>query len=217
MYDSRTARENMIHSQLRPNRVYSRPLLEAMFTVQRELFVPQQLEKVAYIDEDITLTENRYLIEPTTFARLVQAAAIDKSCTVLDIGCASGYSAAVLSLLAKSVVAVEENPDLFRYAQQRLAVNTYANVTLIQNSHAEGAPGHGPFDVIFIGGLVEHVPDALLNQLAPNGRLVTVIADDGIGRAATFRKAGRTLAEVADFDAMIPPMPGFGKPHTFVL
>lgn len=217
MYDSRVARENMIRSQLRPNRIYSVPLLEAIFNVARETFVPPHLQKVAYIDEDIAISPDRYLIEPVTFARLVQIANIDADTAVLDIGCGTGYSTAVISRLAKSVVAIEENALLFQQAQQNLTGKGFGNATVINAPHSEGYAAKAPFDVIFIGGRLEMIPDFLIDQLAPEGRLVTVMEEDGVGRAVTIRKTSKTLAEMVDFDAMIPLMPGFARKRTFAL
>lgn len=217
MYDSRVARENMIRSQLRPNRVYSRPLLQAVYAVEREAFVPAHLQKVAYIDEDLLIASGRYMIEPVTFARLAQIAGINDASRVLDIGCGTGYSTAVISRLARHVVAIEENPALFQQAQQNLSGKPYGNVTLLNAPHRDGFAAQGPYDIIFIGGRVEEIPQTLIDQLAPEGRIVTVLEEDGVGRAVTIRKTSRTLAEMIDFDAMIPLMPGFVRPRGFSL
>src|SRR5690606_30153493 len=120
MKDYSAARFNMVEGQVRPNRVTDAALIDAMLEVPRELFVPEAVRAVAYVDEDVPIGGGRYLAEPMVFARLVQEAAIEPGDVVLDVGCASGYSTAVLARLAGTVVALESDPELARLAARNL-------------------------------------------------------------------------------------------------
>ena len=119
------ARAHMIESQLRPNKVMDGRVLRAFAEIRRELFVPQHLRVVAYIDEDLPLGSGRYLTEPMVAARLLQAATIERTDTVLIVGTGMGYEAALAAMLARSVVALEEDPELARRARAALVEHSH--------------------------------------------------------------------------------------------
>ncbi|WCL55798.1 protein-L-isoaspartate O-methyltransferase family protein [Gimibacter soli] len=210
------ARSHMIDCQLRPNEVNDERLIAAIRSVPREHFVPKAKRSVAYVDEDIAIGEGRYLMEPMVFARLLTEADVQSSDVVLDIGGATGYSAAVIAGLAEAVVALEEDKKLAAAAEKKLGELEIINTAVVQGAHAEGVAKQGPFDVIFIGGLVEEVPQALLKQLADGGRLVCVREKDGVGRAHIVTREDGQFAARDLFDANVPPIPGFAKPAGFV-
>ena len=222
MEDFATARAKMVDSQLRTEDVTDYAILAAMGEIPRERFVPARMRPLAYIDEDILVkdaagaTPARYLMEPAPFARLLQLATIMPSDIVLDIGCATGYSTAVLARLADSVVAVEEDPELAAQAGETLVDLGIANAAVVAGPIAEGYSSEGPYDVIFLGGAVEYVPESLFDQLKDGGRLVGVI---GYGRAASATIFTRTEGEIGSrvaFNAHVCPLPGFVKPKAFV-
>jgi protein-L-isoaspartate(D-aspartate) O-methyltransferase len=113
-------RTHMIESQLRPSKVIDARVLGAFAGIRRELFVPEHLRAVAYVDEDLPLGRGRYLMEPMVAARLLQAAALERTDTVLIIGAGTGCEAALAAALARSVVALEEEPELARHAREAL-------------------------------------------------------------------------------------------------
>ena len=94
--DYATARQNMVESQIRPNKVTDPELIDALRSLPRELFVPKAMRGIAYVDEDIAVAPDRYLMEPMVLARLLQEAAVAATDMVLDVGCCTGYSTAVL-------------------------------------------------------------------------------------------------------------------------
>jgi protein-L-isoaspartate(D-aspartate) O-methyltransferase len=211
-----TARRNMVESQLRPNKVTDQVVLDALAAVPRELYVPEPLRGVAYVDEDIPLGGGRFLMEPMILARLVQLAAVQPGDAVLVVGSGTGYGAAIVSRLANRVVALESDRGLAQSAAENLKAAGAANVAVIEGPLPAGAPQLAPFDVVFFEGSVDAVPPAVVEQLANGGRLVAVVNQDGIGRATLMtRRAGVGASRVA-FDAAVPRLPGFEKVAAFV-
>ena len=162
----------------------------------------------------MALAPGRYLLDPRSFAKLVQLAGIEADDRVLDVGGGTGYSAAVLARLAGEVVALEQDADLVRAASQLLA-NAVGKVEVVQGGLVEGVKDRAPFDVIFINGAIEQVPDALLGQLAEGGRLVAVLKD-GQSRAWLYLKENGQVGRRPDFDADVPVLAGFKKAMGFV-
>ncbi|MBV1900768.1 MAG: protein-L-isoaspartate O-methyltransferase [Kordiimonadaceae bacterium] len=216
MSNTAAARTHMIDCQLRPNGVNNERILAAIADVPREMFLPKAKRAIAYVDEDLEIAEGRYLVEPVTFARMLVAADIKSTDLVLDIGCASGYSSAVIAGLADAVVALEENEVLADRAESKLSAQDIMNVAVIKGDLCKGVPKQGPFDVIFLGGAVDVVPAKLVKQLKEGGRLVCVKVETGVGRAHIIEitdgePRGRNL-----FDANVQQLPGFAKNAGFV-
>lgn len=222
MSDFETARLNMVESQVRPSDVTDRRIIRAMSTLPREMFVPGSMRSMAYIDEDIQIKPGnieepaRYLMAPRSFAKLVQLAEVGASDVVLDIGCGSGYSTAVLSQLCESVVGLEADESLATQAAKILAELEIDNAVVLNGPMKNGYADEGPYDVIFINGSVSQVPAAVLEQLKDNGRLVTVISDTGFGKSYLYQRVAEDVSRKAAFDAATPFLPGFEKEKEFV-
>jgi len=211
------ARAHMIESQLRPNKVMDGRVLRAFAEIRRELFVPQHLRVVAYIDEDLPLGSGRYLTEPMVAARLLQAATIERTDTVLIIGAGMGYEAALAALLARSVVAVEEDPELARRARAALVEHSIASVSVVEGPLPQGYRPRAPYDVILFCGAVAEVPSEIDSQLAEGGRLLAVVKSaSGVGRATFRTRTGGVVARRVLFDAATPLLPGFLPKPAFV-
>ena len=223
MIDPKQQRINMVESQVRPSDITDRRIIRAMLEVPREAFVPQALYELAYMDEAVPVTPRvdgratRALLAPRTFAKLVQLAEIEPCATVLDVGCATGYSTAVLARLAKSVVAVEVDDALAARAAEMLRQLRVGNAVVLRGALEAGAPSHAPFDAILLEGAVPQVPHDLLEQLTDGGRLVAVIADGAFGRAQLWRRMGKTCDARPAFDAGAEPLPGFARKAEFSL
>jgi protein-L-isoaspartate(D-aspartate) O-methyltransferase len=208
--DFAAARFNMVENQIRTTGVTDPVLVEAMAELPREAFVPETMAGIAYIDESLSLGNGRYLMEPMVLARLLQAAEIGPVDTVLDVGCASGYSAAVLSRLAGVVVAVENDKTLVAHATKILSDLGLDNVAVIEGPFEAGYTRQSPYDAILTGGAVAEIPEALTKQLANGGRLVCVIDDGkGPGRATLVTRFGDAIHRQTLFEAGIAHLPGF--------
>ena len=211
---SESARFNMVEAQIRTSNVTDPRILAAISAVPREKFVPSAARALAYADVPVAIAPGRYLLDPRSFAKLLQLAEIGPEDRVLDVGCGTGYSAAVLARLAGEVIALEQDADLVRAASELLA-NAVGKVEVVQGGLIEGVKGQAPYDVIFVNGAVEQIPETLLGQLAEGGRLVTFLKD-GQSRAWLFLKEKGQVGKRPDFDADVPVLAGFRKAVGFV-
>jgi protein-L-isoaspartate(D-aspartate) O-methyltransferase len=216
MYDYTVQRFNMVETQVRTNDVPDPRIHQAMRMVERERFVPTDKRSVAYADLVLEVAPGRYLPDPRTFAKLLQLADIRSTDTVLDVACATGYSTVVIAQLAKQVTGLEQDAQLLRVALETIRSTEATNASVVQGGLTEGVRQKAPFDVIFINGAVETVPDSLLEQLGEGGRLVAVVRSDGQSRAQLFLRDKGHIGCRADFDSGVPLLAGFRKAVGFV-
>ena len=207
----------MVEGQLRPNRVNDPVLLEALRNVPREKFVPRHLQGFAYVDEDVPLGNGRYLREPVITGRLIQEANIQKTDIVLDIGCNTGYTTAIMGYLAATVVGLESDSTLAQEADKLLHDLDIVNTVVVQQKKlVEGYAEQGPYNVIVINGSVPEVPEAIKAQLAEGGRLVTVISEAGhMGAAVIMTRQNGNVSTRVLFDAATPTLAGFEARKSF--
>jgi len=215
MGDLASARINMVDGQILTNDVQDPHVLQAMRTVLREKFLPASDAARAYADVETPLEGGRAILMPLTFARLLQLAEVGTGDLVLDIGCATGYSAAVLAELADSVVALESDADLAAQATETLSALDVDNVAVVQGPLSKGYAAEAPYDVIFVNGSVEEVPQDLTAQLAPGGRLVVIIGTGRVGRATVLTKTGKKTGQREAFDAAAAALPDFRRDAAF--
>ena len=220
--DYQDARQKMVDNQIRTTDVTSHSVLKAFLTVAREDFVPTPLKPLAYIDADLQISDGgedgvgRFVMEPSPLAKMLQLAQISPAHVVLQIGCGAGYSAAILSLLASSVVTVESDAALAEVATAKLSDTGYDNVAVVTGELEKGYPAEGPYDVIFFNGAVETVPDALFDQLREGGKLVVAIGSGLSAQAHLFVKEGGVVSGRPAFNVSVKPLPGFRKAEEFV-
>jgi protein-L-isoaspartate(D-aspartate) O-methyltransferase len=216
MLDFAAARRMMVDSQVRTSDVTDLRLIAAMLTVPRERFAPKESAELAYLDADLPVEAGRRLMKPMVLAKLLQAAEIGETDRVLIVGCATGYSAAVIEHLAGSVVALEQDPGLAQLARDNLQALGARNATVVTGPLVGGWPAGAPYDVILLDGAVEDVPQALLRQLKDGGRLLGVLGRAPLSKAIMFLSTGVESSSRPIFDATAPALPGFAKPAAFV-
>jgi protein-L-isoaspartate(D-aspartate) O-methyltransferase len=221
MVDAATQRLNMVESQVLTSDVTDRRILRAMRELPRERFVPVPSSALAYMDEAVPITPTgagrRWLLAPRVEAKLLQLADIGTEDCVLDVGCGTGYSAAILAGMARSVTGLESDEELAAKARSNLADLGIGNVSVVTGELSAGWVGMAPYDAIVLEGAIEATPEALFEQLKDGGRLVAVVKQDGLGKATIWRRLGRSIDSWGAFDASAPNLPGFERAHVFVL
>ena len=217
MSDFAARRLMMVDTQVRPSDVTKFPIIDAMLTVQRELFVPRGKREAAYIGENVGLGDGRVLLEARSLAKMLDALDLQKTDLVLDIGAGLGYSAAVMARMSEAVVALEDTPERIAEAQDALTEAEADNVILQLGHLVEGAAQHGPYDVIVIEGAVEMVPPGLVAQLKEGGRIACIFSDAALGTAKIGYKLNGRVTWRALFNAGAPLLPGFQAARDFAL
>ena len=202
-------RRAMVASQLRTTAVNDARVVAAMGMVARERFVPAAQAALAYLDVSLPLGDGRALPAPMVLGRLLTEARVRAGDHALVIGAGAGYAAAVLAALAHDVIALEQDERLVGRAVLP------DNATRVSGALAMGWAARAPYDLILFDGAVEHVPDAIVAQLADGGRLAAGIVENGVTRLAIGRKAGASFGMVSFADAEVPALPGFARPAGF--
>ena len=215
--DFKAARRRMVDSQVRTNDVTDLRLQSALETVPREAFLPSGLREQAYVERELAFAPGRSMMTVRDFAKLAAAAAPRAGDLCLNIAAGTGYSTAVLARLVDMVVAVEGDEALAAAAQENLTKLGVSNAAVLQADNAKGAEDQGPYDLIFIDGVIERRPDALLAQLKDGGRLAAIQRRNGVARGVLYRRSGEAFACVEKFDASAKSvLPGFAAEKTFV-
>lgn len=216
MIDYLAMREAMVDSQVRTEDVTRYPIIEALLKIPREDFVPESLRSVAYLGENAPLGEGRVLLDPRSFSKLLDALNVGPRDLVLDVGAGYGYSSAVLACMAEAVIALEEDPSMAEQAETLLAEHGVDNAVVHRGPLAEGAPEHGPYDVILVEGGIEQLPDALAEQLKPGGRIAAIhMHGTHFGRGKLGRKWDSGIGWRRIFDGGAPVLPGFAAAKAF--
>jgi protein-L-isoaspartate(D-aspartate) O-methyltransferase len=216
MTDFSAERRHMVDGQVRTADVTDLRVISAMLEVPREHFVPPASAALAYLDIDLAVGEgaSRRLLKPMVLAKLIHAADLSPTDRVLDVGCATGYAAAVLARIAGQVVALEEDAGLAKAA--RTALSSLPNVSVITGPLVDGLPQDEQYDVILLEGATEVEPLAFCSQLKEGGRLVCVLGVAPGAKAMLYRQSGGEMGGRPIFDASAALLPGFAKTPVFV-
>lgn len=206
--DFTAARLAMVENQLRPEGVVDPAITRAMASVPREDFVPDAVRPLAYVDRAVPLGGGRFLSAPAVLGQLLTQMMPERGQRALVVGAGTGYSAAVLAAMQLDVVAVESSPELAAKARE-------LRIDVLEAPLQSGDPKARSYDQILIDGAVEHIPEALVDQLADSGRLGGVLIDRGITRLIVGRKAGDAFGYLSIGDAGSPVLPGFSSPRAF--
>jgi len=207
------ARTNMVEQQIRTWEVLDQDVLDLLYTVPREEFVPASCRNLAFTDMEIPIGEGEKMWAPKMEARVLQELAPKRSDRVLEIGTGSGYLTALLAHRAAQVYSVELRPALAAFGQANIARHGVDNVTLEVGDGARGYPKWGPYDIIVLTGSVPVVPRALLESLAPGGRAFAVVGEAPVMAAKIL--TGGAADGIALFETLLAPLANCERPSRF--
>lgn len=211
------ARFNMVEQQIRPWDVLDPAVLDLLFELPREKFVPEQHRALAFADLEIPLGHGEVMLAPKLEARMLQELGIRPTDKILEVGTGSGYMTALLARLGGHVVSVEIVPELKAFAEKNLKDHHIINVTLEQGDASRGWPQHGPYDAIVLTGSVPVLPDAFQASLAPGGRLLAVVGEAPVMTARLITRVGeQSFSSVGLFETCIPALRNAQQPERFV-
>ena len=216
MADYKTLRTTMVDTQVRPHDVTRFPIIEAMLSVPREVFVPDGMRDLAYVGGTVPLGGGRHLLDPRTIGMMLEVLDINRSHLVLEIGPGLGYTTALLARLAEAVVAVEGDEARAAEAEALLLGQGVDNAAMLPGDMTAGNPRNGPYDRIAIFGGVETVPAEIEAQLKDGGLIAAVFMDGDLGEVRVGHKSGGRVAWRMEFNASAPVLPGFERTASFV-
>ena len=194
MSDFNIARKNMIHNQLMTNNVVEETILNAFKIIPREIFLPFEKRDKAYLDEDIEIVTDRYLMEPRIIGNIIKLSKIKKTDIVMDLACSSGYTSAILSKLSKKVYGLDNKNKLIEQANFNIKKLNINNASFISKNPIAGLKKK--FDLIFIFCGVEHIPSNLYECLKNNGgSLITVFYENNIGKIHVAKKLENKISK----------------------
>lgn len=217
MSDNATRRRMMVDNHIRPSDVTKFPIIEAFLSVKREYFVPTENRDMAYVGEHIQIGNDRVILDPRTLAKMLDAIDVTDSELVLDVGAGYGYSSAIIAYLAEAVVALESEDKPANEMQNALIENGIDNVIVEQGPLLDGAASHAPYDVIFVQGGVEFIPEQIISQLKEGGRMVALFMDGALGTVKIGYKIKGEVNWRFAFNAGAPVLSVFEKEKTFIL
>lgn len=215
--DYAQSRFNMVEGQIKTNRVVDPYVIDAISEIPKETFVPAAKSGIAYIDDAIEVAPGRFLLEPMVFARMLETAMITPDDMVLDIGCATGYSTAVIAKIANTVVAVESDSELCETATLNISKLGIDNAVVVNAPMQEGYAKQGPYNAIVFNGAVEEIPQTIKDQLADGGRLVVTLATPSkMLSVSVYTRNGDVWSKRDIMEAGVAKLPGFEKEKGFV-
>ena len=198
----------MVDTQLRPQGVNYPPVVDAMAEVPREQFVADEARPLAYIDRSLPIGDGRLMSGPVVLGKLLTELTPLSGERALVVGCGTGYSAAVLMRMGLEVTGLE--------CSAKLAERARANgIDAVEGPLEDGWKKRSPYQLILIDGAIGYIPEAIIAQLTPHGRLGTALIDGAITRLAIGRRAGKGFGVTTTADAGAAALPGFEKPRTF--
>ena len=205
----------MVLGQIKPLSNISPNILEALYEIDRKDYTPVELRDFSYIEKNIHIGKNRYLLKPAITAKLLSALELENTETILIIGSTTGYSAALSSKIAETVICIEQDHDLIDFSEKIAIENSMNNIVFIKNELNKGYSEQGPYTCILIEGAIEEEPSLILEQLAEGGRLVTILNDNENGSAIKYSKINGQITNQFLFSMDAPVLESFKKSKKF--
>ena len=213
--DTYLENKNMIDGQVKPLSNIEPSILKALYNIDRKDYTPENFKDFCYSEKNIYIGNGRYLPKPAITAKLLSALKIETLETVLIIGSATGYSAAITSKIAETVICIEEDQDLITFSESIASSNSMNNIVFINNKLSKGYIDQGPYSCILIEGGVEEVPNIILDQIAEGGKLVTVIMENDTGSAIKYSRKNNQIISQFLFSIEAPSLKSFEKAKKF--
>ena len=206
---------NMVEGQIKPLGNISKQVMDAFLSIPRDQFVPLELKNFAYLEKNIELNNGRFLLKPSLIAKIISLADFNSSDTVLIIGSSTGYSSAILSNIAETVISIEEDDQLVNFSETIVLDKKIDNVVFLRKDLNEGCPEHGPFNKILIEGAVEDIPSYLFDQLDENGKMIAIIANGDLSEVREYNKVEENIGSKFLFNCEAPKLKAFNKTDSF--
>ncbi len=184
----RQSQIKMIENQIRSTGIKSQDILDNFISINRENFVPEKYQHIAYADTEIPLIHNEYMLSPRTEAMVLHASCIKNTDNVLEIGTGSGFMAALLAYKAYHVTTVEIKPELKKWAEQNLSACNITNVTVELGNGANGWKSNSTYDLIVISGSLWKLSESFYKILNPGGRIVAFIGQPPFTQTQLIKK-----------------------------
>ena len=213
--DSHLLNKNMIEGQIKPIGGMQKNILQAFSSVNRDDFVPQNLKDNCYSEKNLFLKRDRFVLKANLIAKIISALNISNEENVLVIGSSTGYSSAIISRLAETVISIEEDQELLDFSEEAIKKNGIDNIVFINNPMIEGCSEQGPFNAIIIEGAIDEVPPKILNQLEDNGRLIAMINNKGVSNVIEYQKKNNIFTDRFLFSCTAPKLKCFDKRKSF--
>ena len=213
--DSNLLNKNMVEGQIKPIGGMQKNILEAFSSINRDDFVPKHLKDNSFSERNLFLERDRFILKANLTAKIISALNISNEENVLIIGSSTGYSSAIISRLAETVISIEEDKELLDFSEDVIKNIGIDNIVFINNKMIEGCSDQEPFNAIIIEGAIDEVPPKILNQLEHNGRLIAMINDNGISNVIEYQKKNNTFTERFLFSCSAPKLKSFDKRKSF--
>ena len=213
--DQTTQNKNMIDGQIRPINGISKEIISAFSCINRSNFVPEEFSLRSYTEKNLKLSTNRYLLRPNLIGEIINHVSPKTNETILVLPASTGYLSAVISNLAETVIAIEEDENLISIAENGLKKSGINNVAIIKKKINDNCLDQGPFNAILIEGAIDYLPEQFLEQLENYGRLFAMIKEDNVTNARLFIKNENSISSRFLFSCDAPKLNFFKKKNSF--
>ena len=213
--DQSILNNNMIDGQIRPINGISNEVISAFASVNRSDFVPENLSLNSYTEKNLKISNDRYLLKPNLIGEIIKHVSPTDNETILVLPASTGYSSAIMSNLAETVIAIEEDENLISIAENGMNKIGINNVAIIKKKINENCLDQGPFNAIIIEGAIDYLPEQFLDQLENQGRLFALINKENVTNATLFKKNENSVNSKFLFSCDAPKLNFFKNKNSF--